>query len=74
MQCPRAWVPFSCPPPSLCVGQGGPWGRTTPRRYLRQFGYLQKPLERPNDDFSAAEIAEATRCERPPAPGRPEGD
>ncbi|XP_067170088.1 matrix metalloproteinase-19 [Apteryx mantelli] len=31
-------------------------------RYLRQFGYLQKPLERPTDDFSAAEIAEAMRA------------
>ncbi|XP_068777600.1 matrix metalloproteinase-19 [Struthio camelus] len=31
-------------------------------RYLRQFGYLQKPLEHPTDDFSAAEIAEAMRA------------
>ncbi|XP_025919859.1 matrix metalloproteinase-19, partial [Apteryx rowi] len=34
----------------------------SPQRYLRQFGYLQKPLERPTDDFSAAEIAEAMRA------------
>ncbi|XP_067385981.1 matrix metalloproteinase-19 [Emydura macquarii macquarii] len=30
-------------------------------RYLLQFGYLQKPLERPTAEFTSAEIAEATR-------------